>query len=73
MAGYLVANYTITQDAEYKEYPPGGRTDRAAEDARVGADQDVASTVAERPARMREAIFATQGDKVRLCEHPHAP
>jgi len=34
MAGYLVANYTITHDAEYKEYPPGDRTDPAADGVR---------------------------------------
>ena len=32
MAGYLVANYPITHDAESNDYPPGGLTDPATGD-----------------------------------------
>jgi hypothetical protein len=34
MPGYLVANYTITHDAEYKVYPPSDRTHPAADGVR---------------------------------------
>ena len=59
MAEYLVANYTITHDAEYEAYPPGDRTDPAADGVRGQCRSGLLSIGAERSARMREAIFAT--------------